>query len=194
MKRVLSIILTLAMLMSMMSVPMMVSAQSYIDLSSGFASDTSLGSNGSKTSAYGIAGKASTDESLMLTEGNNTWTSWMYYEHNEEIYFENGQPMTGYLVAELNFMAPDSQWLAEYFFGLSGNQARMTADITKTIQIGKWNHLRMVYWADETNCDFKDYANNIPDNLTDKLGAADVYVNGVNRQYKAVDSCYKLKG
>ena len=181
MKRLLSIVLTIAMLMSMMSVPMMTSADAYpnLNLSSGFEADTSLGKNGSKTAVYGIAGKASTDESMMFTENQNTWTSWMYYEHGEEIYFDNGKPMTGYLVAELNFMAPDKQWLAEYFFGLSGNQARMTENVTSKIEIGKWNHIRMVYWADETNCDFKDYSDNIPDSTTDRLGAADVYVNGV---------------
>ncbi|MBQ8525975.1 MAG: DUF4886 domain-containing protein [Clostridia bacterium] len=182
MKRFLSIILTVSMLLSMMSVPMMAGAKAYsaIDLSSGFVADTSLSiANAKETAVYGIAGKGASDESVMITENANNWTSWYTYDHGEEIYFENGEPMTGYLVAELNFMAPDAAYLKEFIFGLSTNQARLTNDSTKSINIGEWNHIRMVYWADDTNCDFVDFDDNIPDATTYKLGAADVYVNGV---------------
>lgn len=183
MKRFLSIILTFTMLMSMMSVSMLASAKVYpsIELSSGFASDTIFGvSGGKKAAVYGIGGKASNDESLMMTENANAQTSWLEYKHGEEIYFEDGKPMTGYLVAELNFLAPDAAYMKEFIFGLSGNQQRITQSVTTTIpsfRINQWNHLMMVYYANEDNCDFVDFANDIP-NAAAKLGSADLYVNG----------------
>ncbi|MBQ7901516.1 MAG: DUF4886 domain-containing protein [Clostridia bacterium] len=185
MKKLVSIVLTIAMLASVLSVPMVAGAKSYtaIDLSSGFVADSSLSAINCKEAAvYGIAGKAADDESVMLTENSNSQTGWYEYNHGEEIYLENGEPMTGYLVAELNFMAPDANYLKEFIFGLSGNQARMTVNPTTQIaaNIGKWNHLRMVYWADETNCDFKDYSDNIPTSTTDKLGATELFLNGVS--------------
>ena len=78
MKRILSIVLTLAMLMTMMSVPMMASAKAYssIDLSSGFVADTSFSIvNGTESAAYGIAGKDASDVSVMITETANNQTS-----------------------------------------------------------------------------------------------------------------------
>ena len=127
MKKLLSIVLTIAMLASMLSVPMVAGAKAYttVDLSSGFVADTTFSnSNMKEAAAYGIAGKDAADESMMLTENSNVWTSWYSYNHGEEIYLENGQPMTGYLVMELNFMIPSTSKFSSWFFGLSTNQAR----------------------------------------------------------------------
>ena len=181
MKKWLSFVLTITMLASMMSVPMAVGAQSYaeIDLSSGFVADTSFANNCTESAVYGIAGKDAADESVGIKEYANTWTSWYQYNHGEELYLENGEHMEGYLVAELNFMAPDADYLAEFIFGVSTNQARMTVNPTAALKAnpGRWNHLRMVYWADETNCDFIDFENNIP-NAVAKLGSTVLYLNG----------------
>lgn len=181
MKKLLSLVLTIAMLASMLSVPMTAVAKSYsdIDLRSGFAADTSFVNNCTETAVYGIAGKDASDESVAVKEHANTWTSWYQYNHGEELYFENGEPMEGYLVVELNFMAPDADYLEEFIFGLSNNQARMTANPTAKIKknIGKWNHMRMVYWADGTNCDFIDFEDNVP-NEAAKLGSTVLYLNG----------------
>ena len=149
MKKLLSIVLTIAMLASMLSVPMVAGAKAYptIDLSSGFVADASFGNaNVTETAVYGIAGKAANDESVKLTP---TYKTSMYnLTHLEEIYFENGKHMEGYLVAEFNLMIPDASYLKEFFFALSSNQARLTNDVTPKLKIGQWNHLRMVYWAD----------------------------------------------
>ena len=182
MKKLLSIVLTIAMLASMLSVPMVAGAKAYptIDLSSGFVADASFTNSGlTESAAYGIAGKAASDESVKMTENANVWTSWYQYKHGEELYFENAEPMEGYLVVELNFMAPDAAYLKEFIFGISTNQQRMTVNPTSKIKIGQWNHMRMVYWADSSNCDFVDYSDNIP-NTAAKLGSTILYVNGEN--------------
>lgn len=184
MKKLLSIVLTIAMLASMMSVPMVAGAKTHptINLNSGFMADNLLKvSNGTKSVEYGIAGKDAADESLLLTETNNTWVSMLSYDHGEEIYFENGAPMSGYLVWEANFMPLSTSKFNSFFVALSNNQARLSQDMTTKngLVLDKWNHVRVVYWADSTNCDFIDYANNKPTAISEKLGASQTYINGV---------------
>ncbi len=184
MKKLLSIVLTITILASMLSVPMVVGAKTYttINLSDGFVADSSFSNAGlTEVAEYGVGGKDANDESAKLTETSNIQTSWYQYDHGEEIYFENGQPMTGYLVVELNLFTNANNF-RYFFFGLSTNQARMSEEVDMTkygLKKGQWNHIRMVYWANNDNCDFQDYTNNIPTATNHKLGASDTYLNGV---------------
>ncbi|MBQ8525890.1 MAG: leucine-rich repeat protein [Clostridia bacterium] len=187
MKKLISVVLTLAMLLSM-SVPMLANASAWpgsdamytLDDAEGFSAVTTSGSPMMQSKAAietvsGFLGKDTDDYSAKITESAaSDKYYYLAYKHGEEIYLEDGKPMEGYLVVDLNFYSDDSGF-GFFRFGLSANQVPMTSDISaKSLRAGQWNHLRMVY-APPAAC--TDYEDDVPESGV-TLGTTTLYING----------------
>ena len=155
MKRILSIILVIAMLTSM-SISAFADAYPEFDdaltLTEGFditSSTTPYAISGAsaKKVVTGVYGKEANDESVLITEGENQKYFYISHKHGESIYLDGGKELEGYLVVDFNFKLTDND-IKFVQAAVSGRQHPLSHAISTSSpgynHIG-WNNVRAVY-------------------------------------------------
>ena len=154
MKRILSIILTVAMLLTSINAFAVAypadKADAYV-LDSEFAQQTvgnfksSLSKGG--TNVSGMYGKAADDVSGLYAESAGGKYYYIAYHHNEPIYMDNGSELDGKLVLEFNFKAVNNDFTFAQI-AISNRQRTGSEQINpKTAGYNPygWNHVKWVY-------------------------------------------------
>lgn len=154
MKRILSIILTVAMLLTSINVFAIgysADRASADVLDSEFAQQTignfksSTGKGGVNVS--GMFGKDADDVSGLYTEGENGKYYYIQYMHGEPIYMDNGAELDGKMVVEFNFKAVNNDFVFAQI-AISTRQRNASEQITpSTVGYNPygWNHVKWVY-------------------------------------------------
>ena len=192
MKKVLSIILVVAMLFSM-SMSAFASAwgdsNAAVTLDSGFdfssASTPFVLSGGTANVVKGAFGKDANDESVIITEGTGSKYFYMMHDHGEPIYLEGGSILDGYLIIEFNFKLV-GDGISFVQAALSGRQHSLSHKIspnTEGYNSYGWNNVRVVY--DPSDCGDLTLYNGIAAGTEGaapkgtKYGNVTTYLNGV---------------
>ena len=188
MKRILSIIITVAMLMSSIGA---FAAAYPADKASAYVLDSSFDGkehgdivysiNGA-TNVTGVYGKAADDVSGLFAEGSESAYYYLEYKHGEPIYLDNGAELDGYLVVEYNFKPVDNDFVFAQI-AVSTRQHSVSEQIRPTTSgynIYGWNHVKWVY--DPTgHGDFAADESGSYDGIAEGtvLGTTTTYLNGV---------------
>lgn len=200
MKKLLSLILTAAMLLSMgicafaENITFVTATDQFTTFEKNLEFNSSrLGTGGSATTATGKFGKAAADTSAVFTVSNyNSGANgrWAYiYKHNlnknrntlEPLYLNDGVAYNGYFVMDFNFMF-DGNGTREFIQLLTGTQQEIAYiyEDDSNYKANQWNNIRMVYDPTGHGVFLNDPANTEstkPASGT-KLGTFKTYLNG----------------
>lgn len=202
MKRILSILVVIAMLFSM-SISSFAAAypeqENALILNSEFditSSSTPFALNGAsgKEVVKGVFGKDADDESVLITEGANQAYFYVSHDHGEPIYMDNGAPLNGYLVVDFNFKLASND-IKFVQLAVSNRQHNLSEQIDTNDEgynFFGWNNVRVVY--DPTGCEDLSVYNGIAKGqegaapIGTKYGKVTTYLNGVDLGTKELKS------
>ena len=134
----------------------------------------------------GVFGKEATDESVLITEGENQAYFYLSHKHGENIYLDDGSELDGYLAIDFNFKLANSD-IRFIQAAVSVRQHPLSHQITATspgYNPFGWNNVHVVYdptgHADIAQYNGKAASTEGAAPKGTKYGNVTTYLNGVN--------------